>query len=471
MIKIDFSKKLRGWDGFGVNYVETSQTPDYTSWAQDYGGFSILKEEDRQTILDMIFGDDGLRPNLIKMFLDPFHQEEGNINSPDLDSIDLSKYNHTWTNKWMIYFAKEGLKRTMARGDNLEIIVTLYGPPGWMTRQKFIRGRDLDPIYKIECAKYIISWAKYLREVEGLPVRYISLHNEGEDFHRWPEDGSSPNWEHGHDYNMYWSPDMVVEFIKLVREILDITGMEEIDVTPGETSNWYRFYSWGYASSITDDSDAVRSLGLITSHGFYNGRFGKGFGDFRSVGNDILRKEKPGLHSWVTSTSWGNMDAEFIFQLMNNIYSAKVNGIIPWACIQRPTQWFKGDPNPGTAFRVYDDGSFSVENGYYLYKQVSRAGQPGMAVAEAFTADSDIGVIAFSQNNTKNPDSFVLINLSEQNEEIDINILNSNSPVFSAYRTSEEERYVFLKEYPLHNGVIKYQSPPRSVTTFFGGEI
>ncbi|MCX7795423.1 MAG: hypothetical protein N2380_02745 [bacterium] len=468
MICIDFSRKIRVWDGFGVNYVETSQTPDYKSYPQDYGGFSILREEDRQKILDMIFGEDGLKPGIIKMFLDPFHQESTKINKSDKYSIDLSKYDHTTTTKWMRYFAREGLKRTKARGDDLKIIVTLYGPPGWMTKQKFVRGRDLDPDYKIECAKYMVSWAKYLREIEELPVKYISLHNEGEDFHRWPKDGNSPNWEQGHDYNMYWPPEQVVEFIKLVKEILDVNNLSDIGVTPGETSNWYRFSELGYASSIASDPEAVRALGLITSHGFYNPRFGRGYGDYRSLGNDILREKKPELHSWVTSSSWSKMDVDFVFEIKNHIYAVKVNGYIPWACIQRPTQWFKGDPNPGTAFRVYEDGTYSIEDGYYYYKQVSRAGQPGMAVVETFIDDSDIALIAFGSNETKNKDSFVVLNLSEDEKNLGINIVGSKVRVFSVYRTLRDEKYKRIGEYNVKDGEIKYLAPPRSVTTFFG---
>src|SRR5690606_2071523 len=71
-VTVDFSKHLRVWDGFGVNYVEASQTRDYQADPQEYGGFSLLEEAERQQILEMIFGPDGLKPGLLKMFLDPF---------------------------------------------------------------------------------------------------------------------------------------------------------------------------------------------------------------------------------------------------------------------------------------------------------------------------------------------------------------------------------------------------------------
>ena len=129
--QIDFSKTLRDWDGFGVNYVEAAQTRDYEAYPQEYGGFSILNELQRQEIIDLIFGEDGLKPGLIKMFLDSFHQETPNADYDfNANTIDLSAYDHETTTQWMRYFVREGLKRTRSRGADLAVVATLYGPPG-----------------------------------------------------------------------------------------------------------------------------------------------------------------------------------------------------------------------------------------------------------------------------------------------------------------------------------------------------
>ncbi len=53
--EVDFSKQVRLWDGFGVNYVEVAQAIDYTQDPQEYGGFSLLTEEKRQQIVEMVF--------------------------------------------------------------------------------------------------------------------------------------------------------------------------------------------------------------------------------------------------------------------------------------------------------------------------------------------------------------------------------------------------------------------------------
>jgi len=191
--EVQFEKRLQAWDGFGVNYVEACQTRDYRQRPQEYGGFSTLSEDKRQQILEMTFGPDGLKPGIVKMFLDSFHEgmSEADNDNDDPHRIDMSRFDHKTTTKWMRYFVREGLKRTRARGADLGIITTLYGPPGWATEQKFVRGRDLDLSKKEEVAEYMISWVKYLRDEEKFPVKYVSLHNEGECWNRWPVDGKS----------------------------------------------------------------------------------------------------------------------------------------------------------------------------------------------------------------------------------------------------------------------------------------
>jgi hypothetical protein len=236
IITIDFGQRLREWDGFGVNYVETAQTRDYTKWPQDYGGFSILSQADRQRVLDMIFGPQGLRPAITKMFLDCFHEgmtKAGNDND-DPHELNMAGFDHTTTTNWMRYFNREGLARTRAWGGDLTILTTLYGPAPWMTKQRFVLGRDADPAEKAEMVEYMVSWVKYLREVEKLPVKFLSLHNEGCAYYRWPRDGSNPGEDH-RDYNMLWPPEQVAEFMRLTRPVLDRYGLRDVGLTPGET--------------------------------------------------------------------------------------------------------------------------------------------------------------------------------------------------------------------------------------------
>jgi O-glycosyl hydrolase len=453
LTSVDFSKKLRTWDGFGVNYVELAQSPNYDEWQQEYGGFSLLSEEKRQEILDKIFNEDGLKPAIVKMFFDPFHQKKPG-----------AKFDHEKTTKWMRYFVREGLKRNRNRGADLEIITTLYGPPPWATKQKIMRGRDLDPSQYQNLAKYLTDWIKFLKEKEKFPVKYLSLHNEGDSPNRWPLDGSHGNIGSGHDYNAYWRPWQVAEFITLLRPMMNDAGLEDVGITPGETTTWGHFARHWYHWAIHDNPKAMNGLGLITSHGF-------GSSDLIvSDAPDLLRLKNPDLHAWTTSMSWGKMDIFSLDMMRLNIYKAKVNAIIPWACIQTLT-WVGGDPNPGTAFRISTDGDYEVLAGYYFYKQLSRAGQPGMAVSPVLTTrDSNIDLVAFTSNGTKNPDAFIVLNKSRQTKKVVVEIKGGDSESFIAFQTTRllKDKYKNIGIFKTNNGVIRFDIPERSVITFFG---
>jgi hypothetical protein len=488
---IDFNKPLRTWDGFGVNYVETSQTFDYKKKPQDYGGFSLLKESDKIEITELVFGNDGLKPSLVKMFLDPLHQEE-----------PAGKYDHKATTSNMMHFVQQGLKSTRARGEELSIITTLYGPPPFMTLQKVHRGRDLDPSKSGDLINYIVDWANYLVKEQKLPLQYISLHNEGESWLRWPEDGTTgASLDEGHDYNLFWDPDQVNSTIKALRPALDNSGLTDVGITNGEPTNWYRFSHWGFADALYDDEKALDNLSLITSHGFYVGHISavRWFGPHSSEGIDQLRSKKPQLHAWCTSTAWNIkdnsliidnevhrryiMNAQFVKEIHGNIYDAKVNGLIPWALIHKASDWIRPDPNPGSAFRVYDDGTWEIKKGYYYFKQVSRAGQAGMFVADTWAMDSQIALLAFEKGPTKQANAFVVVNYGDTDRLVDLNIKGSNARSYHAYRTSGEEVYEYYETakvnnlsgenykdigtFNLINKVLKYMAPANSVTTFF----
>jgi hypothetical protein len=458
--EVHFDKTIRDWDGFGFNYVETAQTIDYDVDPQEYGGFSLLDENEKQEIIGLVFGEDGLKVGLVKMFYDPWHQAE-----PD------GLFDHESTTRNMRYFVREGLITTRARGGDLQIITTLYGPPPWATKQKFLRGRDFDPDMKDELCNYLIDWAKYLRNEEEFPLKYISLHHEGEDWWRWPVDGSHGNIGEGHDYNMYWPPELVVEFIKAMRDKMDAQGLGMVGITNGEPSNWFRFSTWGYADALYQDEEALQKLGLITSHGFYSGGYrNRWFGPHTSEGIDLLREKRPLLKAWVTSTSWSNMDAKNIKEMHGNIYTSKVNGIIPWAGIQRPPLWVGGDPNPGSALTVSEDGTYKVRRGYYFYKQVTRAGQPGMKVARTMSMDSQVAMIAFSSNGTDNADAFVVVNWSDWDKRVSVVVSGTSSIRFESFQTKEDESMLYSPsgDYTIEEGKIVFDSPKGSVTTFFG---
>lgn len=459
--EIDFSRIIMPWDGFGFNYVEFAQSLDPAKDVQDLGGFTLLSDKQKQEIIELVFGENGLKISVVKMFLDPWHQKEAS-----------GPFDHKSTTANMLYFVREGLKKTKAGGRNLSIITTLYGPPPFIRKQKHIRGRDLDTTQKANLIKYMIDWVRYLKKEEGLPVKYLSIHNEGEESVRWHVDGVTPE-EQNHDYNLFWPHQQVNEFLILMPPALAKAGLGDVGITPGEASNWERFYRWGYADKIADNPKALKSMSLITSHGFFGLGYTRWHSMHVSAGNDVIRIKRPELHSWVTSTSWANMDAIFVRQLFSNIYFSKSNSIIPWAGIQRLSMWKGGNPNRGSAILVKEDSTYELRKGYYYYKQATQAGQAGMGVCRNWIMDSELAIMAFARQKTKHPDAFVIINNGPKEKPVSIQLKGTAYKTFEAFRTNDKdgdgaERYLGIGIFTLKNGLLTYTVPPGSATTFFG---
>ncbi len=437
-----FDRPLQSWDGFGFNYVEACQTRDYGRSPQDYGGLSDLPEATRRRVCELVFGQDGLRPGLLKMFLDPWQQRAAN-----------AAHDHETSTHWMRWFAREGSRLTAARGEELAVLTTLYGPPGWMTVQGILRGRDLAPGAMDALVDYVASWARFLREQEGLRLRAVALHNEGEDWSRWPDDGSGPGDE-GHDYNLHWPPAQVAAGLVAMRRRLDAMGLRDVLVGPGETTNWRRFHEWGYADAIAEDPDALAALGLITSHGFFAPGLGRWSADYRSAGIDLLRAKKPGLHAWTTSTGWGTQHLSLLWEIQQSLMSAKINGFIPWAGIQREGRWTGGDPNPHAAMHVTEAGELRVNREYHVYRHACRAGRPGSRVATVSSNDSEVVLFAFSAPESASGagDALVLANLSDTAKPLRLNVgdvAGGSARVFDAAMTTETEDWVALPQVAL----------------------
>ena len=169
-------------------------------------------------------------------------------------------------------------------------------------------------------------------------------------------------------------------------------------------------------------------------------------GTWRSNGIDMIRdaylKAVPNgeeLPAYVMSDSWSKMDlATQALPILQSVEIEKLNGYIPWAFIQHPSQWVGGDPNPTNAFTVGDDASLTVTKGYYYFKQFCRAGQRNMNVVDSRSDQTQIFILAFGKGNNKVDDvSDNFIILSMTSKEMRINIEGSSVEQYDMYRTSD----------------------------------
>lgn len=447
LLTIDFQDTRQEWDGFGVNYVEMTHSRDGSY--EDYGSFSDMTDAEIEKVLQAIFGEDGLQPGVVKLFLSPYLLRD----APRPGVIDLDAYRFEECLQQTIFFAKEGIRRAAEYGVTLRFIATLYGPPPWATKQKIIRDQNIDPAQRDALATFMAGCVKYLREREQIPVEAISIHNEGEDPSRYP------GFE-GDDFNAHWTPDDIADMILRLRNQLHCAGLPRVKVTPGETKQWSRFepVAWKIGLNYPQVLDAV---GLLTSHGFDR--------DYIPTGLNFLRDHhrnpnlKPGLKAWVTSCSWyksGGVD--FSTNIVGHINEVGVNALIPWAIIQKPSKWPEGDPNPNPPFLVNPDATVTLKKSYYYYQQLARAGKPGSHVVPVHgDTYRSIHSVAFTG------DAIVLINAGQQARDFIFEIHHSDE-MFEAYRTTmDDDSFSPVGTFSLSDWQFTYTAPPLSTTTFF----
>ena len=88
-----------------------------------------------------------------------------------------------------------------------------------------------------------------------------------------------------------------------------------------------------------------------------------------------------------------------------------------------------------------------------------------MAVARTWCNDPEMNLIAFANNGTKQPNAFVLINVSTEEMDVTIDIADAGR-TWSVHRTGPGERYLALGNLQTDMNLLHYQAPAGSVTTF-----
>jgi hypothetical protein len=107
------------------------------------------------------------------------------------------------------------------------------------------------------------------------------------------------------------------------------------------------------------------------------------------------------------------------------IYDVGCNGLIPWATLHHDYESDKLSPpatkrvgsNANSPIKT-NGGQVEVTKAYYHYKQLTRAGQPGMGVASVTGDDSMMTAVAFAAQVDSASNAFVLINRDTQARDI-----------------------------------------------------
>lgn len=179
----------------------------------------------------------------------------------------------------------------------------------------------------------------------------------------------------------------------------------------------------------------------------------------------MLRAKQPEMRGWITSATWGKMDINFPVYIHNHIYRSGANAYIPWAAVQRHSQWVGGDPNPGTAILVDDNAKWSIQRGYYIYKHFCPVGKAGMDVAAVESESYDVQVTAFSSAKTGNPDAAILANKGDTSQTVKLRMTGAKAGEFSCVLTDDDRTYEKQPDRKMEDGAMTVEMPEQGIMT------
>jgi hypothetical protein len=455
---VDFSKKIRLWDGFGISIgTEPCDSHEHVPAILNRE-LKHLSDDNQHAIVELLFGKDGLHIAIVKIILHPSIQDTIETRYDEGDPMIISEDHFTSFYKSTGLLCQKSVKITASWGGEIKLLCTFSNPPPWMIIHNKNGTKELDPAYRVNFARYMVSWVKQLL-LNKLPVSWISIHKNGESW----EDVKNNMFNINNDcISIYWSPELMVDIIKKLRHMLDINDLLHVKLSTGETRNLFRFAHWGYAFQLTEDPVAIDSLDLITSDALNETHAVENFMVNCSSGIDDVRQKKTDLHAWITCIEDEKIDAISLVKITNYIYYCKLNSII-WGNALGSSFSIRN-----SIISINVDDSWELSDSYYYLKLICRAGMPGMALCQVIANITGVSFIGFSCNNTKSQDSFMVINATDKTIDIPIEIRGSVSQLFNLYRTSPAEKYAALGTVYVKEGRINYRVLPFSATAFYG---
>jgi hypothetical protein len=145
----------------------------------------------------------------------------------------------------------------------------------------------------------------------------------------------------------------------------------EPEATGGEPTNRYRLSFWGYADALAENEKAQKEPGTAIFPRIPRGRVRQPMDRQPCPCGDAETARKASGPQGLGHPDGPDQDGREIREgNRGHIDEARVNGLIPWAGIQKPPPWTGGDPNPGRAIHASEVGAFKNDGQYEFYKEL-----------------------------------------------------------------------------------------------------
>lgn len=431
-IKLCFQDKVQKIDGFGISQA---------GWADE-----LYQHHKRAEVMDMLFGNDGLRLSILRGEVFP--------HSPaDTTDDHLKRAGQVWLTRYA---------REVCKVDKL--IFSTWSPPAYMKSNGKVSHGFLKPEYYQAFADYLVTFCKAYEDA-GLKIYAISPSNEP---------GYEAPWN-----SCKWSPEQMGTFLTKHLVPTFKQTCPDIQIIYGENPTWSTarhpmlqgISSEKFVNEILNQFPEVNGYPYIASGHGYDIPLSNYFKDAKDIATPIIPYTKAverGQNVWVTEiSSIDPLDAsmenglEWAIKFHKYLTDGNVNAFIWWGGAM-PTS-----NNESLIVLDKNRDNYSFTKRYETFGNYTRYIPVGSQRirTENKNLPEDVLISAFTKNNQY---TTVMVNPTEKQVTCRINLKDAKTKGnIKTYTTTKEEKWSEQYIAPKKESYL-ITLPPKSVTTLVG---
>lgn len=431
-IKLCFQDKVQKIDGFGISQA---------GWADE-----LYQHHKRAEVMDMLFGNDGLRLSILRGEVFP--------HSPaDTTDDHLKRAGQVWLTRYA---------REVCKVDKL--IFSTWSPPAYMKSNGKVSHGFLKPEYYQAFADYLVTFCKAYEDA-GLKIYAISPSNEP---------GYEAPWN-----SCKWSPEQMGTFLTKHLVPTFKQTCPDIQIIYGENPTWSTarhpmlqgISSEKFVNEILNQFPEVNGYPYIASGHGYDIPLSNYFKDAKDIATPIIPYTKAverGQNVWVTEiSSIDPLDAsmenglEWAIKFHKYLTDGNVNAFIWWGGAM-PTS-----NNESLIVLDKNRDNYSFTKRYETFGNYTRYIPVGSQRirTENKNLPEDVLISAFTKNNQY---TTVMVNPTEKQVTCHINLKDAKiKGNIKTYTTTKEEKWSEQYIAPKKESYL-ITLPPKSVTTLVG---
>lgn len=370
--------------------------------------FSKLSEENQKKVLELYFGDSGIRYNMARGHIDSCDFSLGNYSAiTDPNDVEMKTFTLARDEQYILPLMRAAQEK---RGEPLDLLLSPWSPPAFMkTNGEKNHGGSLKPEYREFYAKYLCRYIKEYQEL-GFNIQRITVQNEPEAVQTW-------------DSCIYTAEDEKIFIRDFLYPALVQNKLADIKINIWD-HNKERIYQ---RAKGTIDQDTIAMIDGIAFH-WYSGDH---FESVALTGQVFPGKELIFTEGCVEYSRFGTNQLQnaqmYAHDMIGNL-NAGMTGFLDWNILLDE----KGGPNhvnnlcdaPIMIDTTKD--SFEVKLSFDYIGHFSRYIKKGAKRIAFSKYTSDIEMTAFKNTD----DSIVLVFLNQKDKELPVTV-DINGMIFS----------------------------------------